>query len=87
MCLIANDANGDCKYAICEDCHREKGTKYRCTVTPLCERRLACHHELHDLNQIFDVWWCTEKEIKRETEWSKRAQGCVCCEGMFIKED
>ena len=26
-CSIANDANGDCKYAVCEDYHQEKGTK------------------------------------------------------------
>ena len=81
-CVIAHDVDETCNYAICEDCHRDNMPK-RCKADPLSDRRVRCHHEIRNLEQIFDVWWCTDALIG-EKDWFNRPQGCVNCEAMFL---
>ena len=82
MCVMGNDADGTCQYALCEGCYLEHKPKKRCSADPLEERRRFCHHAMRNLEQVFDVWWCTTKNIQGP-EWKKRAKGCACCKGMF----
>ncbi len=44
-----------------------------------------CHHEINYLIMFERVFWCTETNINGK-DWKMRAQGCVCCEGMFLVE-
>ena len=85
-CVVCNNADGSCKYAICEGCHCKHIPKCRQTVSKMDLRRQRCHHEFQNLIPITNVWWCTEAQINGE-EWKRRPQGCVLCEGMFVRGD
>ena len=89
-CVVCNNADGSCKYAICDDCHGKHLNKRRKKVAKLDLRRQSCHHELHNLIPFTNVFWCPKaekndgEEWKYGEEWKRRPQGCVLCEGMFV---
>ena len=83
MCVRCNHADGTCQYAICEVCHRNNTPRQRCTADPLSARRLICHHEIRNLQQEFNFWWCAKKYVG-SADWKCRPKGCVGCGGMFL---
>lgn len=82
QCVVGNSGDGACQYALCEECYLKHKPKKRCCADPMDERRQFCHHEIRNLEQVFDVWWCTTTNIQGPA-WKKRAKGCACCKGMF----
>ena len=86
MCVRCNHADGTCQYAICEVCHRNNTPRQRCTADPLSERHLICHHEIRNLQQEFNFWWCAKKYVG-SADWKCRPKGCVGCGGMFLLDN
>ena len=58
MCVVAQNDNDDCNYAICETCEGEHKSRRRCCIVDREKRRKKCHHEIHNLNMLSSPWWC-----------------------------
>lgn len=86
MCAICNNADGSCKYAVCEGCKCKHMPRKRQKIDSMDARRKKCHHELHNLIPFANVWWCTKSKIKGE-EWKLRPQGCALCGGRFCRDE
>ena len=90
VCAVCNNADGSCKYAICDDCHGIYRDRKRQKVAARSDsKRQKCHHEIHNLISFTDVFWCIKadndgKEWKDEEERNLRPTGCVLCKRMFV---
>ena len=89
VCAVCNNADGSCKYAICNGCHEKHRLKKRQKIAASDLKRHKCHNEIHNLISYTDVFWCVKadndgKEWKEEEERKLRPTGCVLCKGTFV---
>jgi len=90
VCAVCNNADGSCKYAICDDCHHIHRDSKRLKVAARSyEKRQKCDHEIQNLISFTNVHWCIKadsdgKEWKDEEERNLRPLGCVMCQRMFV---
>lgn len=84
MCLIANDDDDTCNYAMCEGCVAEhKSAGRRCGSDCREKRRKYCHHQIRNLQMVSCPYWCSKKYINGG-KWQNKPKGCVCCNKKFV---
>ena len=83
MCVVAQNDNDDCNYAICETCEGENKSRKRCCIVDREKRRKRCYHEIHNLNMLSSPWWCGTNHIGGQ-KWKNKPQGCSCCRKEFV---
>ena len=83
MCVVAQNDNDDCNYAICETCEGEHKSRSRCSIAEREKRRKSCHHKIHNLTMVSSPWWCGSKHIGGQ-KWKNKPQGCFYCMKKFV---
>ena len=78
MCVVAQNNNDVCNYAICETCEGEHKSKKRCSIADREKRRKTCHHQIHNLTMLVGPWWCGTNYIGGQ-KWKNKPQGCIYC--------
>ena len=57
VCAVCNNADGSCKYAICDDCHdKHRDSKRQKVAARSDSKRQTCHHEIHNLISFTNVF-------------------------------
>ena len=57
MCVVAQNNNVDCNYAIYETCDGEYKSMRQYCIVDREKHRKRCYHEIHNLNILSSTWW------------------------------
>ena len=83
MCVVAQNNNDVCNYAICETCEGEHKSRSRYSIADREKRRKTCHHQIHNLTMLVGPWWCGTNYIGGQ-KWKNKPQGCVYCKKKIV---